>query len=115
MMEFEGYNERQQKEVEATKALFKYRRESMPLMYGDYRTLYADDDVYVFLRHYMGEWVVVALNIRAEARAVEVAMPEFIASEEAKVALSTQGATAALAEGKLTITVPKYGYVIIAK
>ena len=115
MMEFEGYNDYQQKELAATKALFKYRRESMPLMYGDYRTLYADDDVYVFLRHYMGQWAVVALNIRAEARAVEVAMPEFIAANEAKVALSTVGATAALAEGKLTITVPKYGYVIIAK
>ena len=114
MMEFEGYNDYQQKELAATKALFKYRRESMPLMYGDYRTLYADDDVYVFLRHYMGQWAVVALNIRAEARAVEVAMPEFIAANEAKVALSTVGATAALAEGKLTITVPKYGYVIIA-
>lgn len=115
MMEFESYNDYQQRELAATKALFKYRRESMPLMYGDYRTLYADDDVYVFLRHYMGEWNVVALNIRAEARAVEVAMPEFIAANEAKVALSTVGATAALAEGKLTITVPKYGYVIIAK
>ena len=42
-------------------------------------------------------------------------MPEFIAANEAKVALATVGATAALAEGKLTITVPKYGYVIIAK
>ena len=115
MMEFEGYNDRQLQELEATKALFKYRRASMPLMYGDYRTLYVDNDVYVFLRHYMGEWAIVALNVRAEARAVEVAMPEFIASEEARVALATDGATAALAEGKLTITVPKYGYVIVAK
>ena len=115
MMEFEGYNDRQLQELEATKALFKYRRASMPLMYGDYRTLYVDNDVYVFLRHYMGEWAIVALNVRAEARAVEVAMPEFIASEEARVALATVGATAALAEGKLTITVPKYGYVIVAK
>jgi glycosidase len=115
MMEFEGYNDRQLQELEATKALFKYRRSSMPLMYGDYRTLYVDNDVYVFLRHYMGEWAIVALNVRAEARAVEVAMPEFIASEEARVALATVGATAAFAEGKLTITVPKYGYVIVAK
>ena len=115
MMEFEGYNDHQLKELAATKALFKYRRESMPLMYGDYRTLYADDDVYVFLRHYMGEWVIVALNVRAEARNVEVAMPEFIAADGVKVALSNEGAEAALAEGKLSIIVPKYGYVIIAQ
>ena len=115
MMEFDGYNDNQLKELAATKALFKYRRESMPLMYGDYRTLYADDDVYVFLRHYMGEWVVVALNVRAEAREVEVAMPEFIAADAVKVALSNEGAEAKLAEGKLSINVPKYGYVIIAQ
>ena len=115
MMEFDGYNEFQQKELAATKAMFKYRRASMPLMYGDYRTLHVDDDVLVFLRHYMGQWAIVALNVRAEARAVEVAMPEFIAADEVKVALAVEGAEAALAEGKLSINVPKYGYLIIAE
>lgn len=115
MMEFESYNDYQQKELAATKALFKYRRESMPLMYGDYRTLYADDDVYVFLRHYMGEWAVVALNIRAEARVAEVELPEFIELTTANVALAVEGATAEVVDNRLSITVPKYGYVIIAK
>ena len=115
MMEFNNYNDYQQKELAATKALFKYRRSSMPLMYGDYRTLYVDDDVYVFLRHYMGEWVVVALNVRAEARTTEVAMPEFIEASEAKVALATEGGEAKFSDGKLSINVPKYGYVIITK
>ncbi len=115
MMEFDGYNDYQQKELAATKALFKYRRESMPLMYGDYRTLYVDNDVYVFLRHYMGQWNVVALNVRAEARSVEVAMPEFVDAATANVALASEGGEANLADGKLSINVPKYGYVIIAK
>ena len=115
MMEFDGYNDYQQKELAATKALFKYRRSSMPLMYGDYRTLYVDNDVYVFLRHYMGEWNVVALNVRAEARSVEVTMPEFVEAAEAKVALASEGGEAKMADGKLSISIPKYGYVIIAK
>ena len=115
MMEFESYNDYQQKELAATKALFKYRRESMPLMYGDYRTLYADDDVYVFLRHYMGEWAVVALNVRAEARVAEVELPEFIELTTANVALAVEGATAEVVDNRLSINVPKYGYVIIAK
>ena len=115
MMEFEGYNDYQQRELAATKALFKYRRESMPLMYGDYRTLYADDDVYVFLRHYMGEWAVVALNVRAEARVAEVELPEFIELTTANVALAVEGATAEVVDNRLSINVPKYGYVIIAK
>ena len=113
MMEFEGYNEFQQKEFAATKAMFKYRRASMPLMYGDYRTLYVNDDVFVFLRHYMGQWVVVALNIRPEAHTVEVAMPQFVGATGAEVALSAEGGEATLAGGNLSINIPAYGYVIV--
>ena len=115
MMEFEGYNEFQQKELAATKAMFKYRRASMPLMYGDYRTLHIDNDVLVFLRHYMGEWAVVALNIRPEARSVEVALPEFVEVATAEVALAAEGGEASLAEGKVSLNIPAYGYVIVNK
>ncbi len=115
MMTFEGYNDFQQKELAATKAMFKYRRASMPLMYGDYRTLHVDDDVLVFLRHYMGQWAVVALNIRPEARKVEVAMPEGFEAVSAEVALAAEGGEATLVEGKIGLTVPAYGYVIVNK
>lgn len=113
MMEFEGYNEFQQRELAATKAMFKYRRASMPLMYGDYRTLYVNDDVFVFLRHYMGQWVVVALNIRPEAHTVEVAMPAMVEATSVEVALSAEGGEATLAGGNLSINIPAYGYVIV--
>jgi hypothetical protein len=95
--------------------MFKYRRSSMPLMYGDYRTLHIDDDVLVFLRHYMGQWAVVALNIRPEARSVEVAMPDFVEAVSANVALAAEGGEAALADGKLALNIPAYGYVIVNK
>ncbi|MBO5805262.1 MAG: alpha-glucosidase C-terminal domain-containing protein [Tidjanibacter sp.] len=113
MMEFEGYNEFQQKELAATKAMFKYRRASMALMYGDYRTLYVDDDVYVFMRHYMGQWAVVALNVRPDARKVEVTLPEFVKATGADVALAAEGGKVSFADGNLTIDIPAYGYVIV--
>jgi glycosidase len=115
MMEFDGYNEYQQRELASTKALFKLRRSSMPLMYGDYRTLYVDDDVFVFMRHYMGEWVTVALNIRPEARKVEVTMPKEVEATSVEVALATDGGNATLGEGTLCFTIPAYGYVIANK
>ena len=87
----------------------------MPLMYGTYRTLYVDDDVYVFLRHYMGEWVVVALNVRPEARNVEVTLPESVEVESVNVALSAEGGEAALADGNIALTIPAYGYLIVNK
>ncbi len=113
MMEFEGYNEFQQKELAATKAMFKYRRASMALMYGDYRTLYVDDDVYVFMRHYMGQWAVVALNVRPDARKVEVTLPELVAATSADVALAAEGGKVSFADGNLSIDIPAYGYVIV--
>ena len=69
----------------------------------------------VFLRHYMGEWAVVALNIRPEARSVEVALPEFVEAASANVALSTEGGEAALVDGKVSLNIPAYGYVIVNK
>jgi hypothetical protein len=100
------------KEFEQTKALLKYRRGSMPLMYGDYRTLYVDDAVWVFVRHYMGEWVVVAINVRGAAAEVEVALPEFIDASNVGVAVGVEGAAVAAEGGVLKVSVPAYGYVI---
>ncbi len=115
MMTFDGYNDYQTKEVEATKALFKYRRSSMPLMYGDIRTLYVDDEVWAFVRHYMGEWVVVAFNVRGEARQCEVVLPEFIKAEAARVAVGAEGAEAKMVDGKISLNIPAYGYMIVSK
>ena len=116
MMMFEGYNDYQMKEYAQTKALMKYRRSSMPLMYGDYRTLYVDDTAWVFLRHYMGEWVVVAMNVRGEATTVNATLPAFVKCGSFEKAVATEGADVkCLGEGNLEVTLPAYGYVIVSK
>ena len=113
MMTFEGYNDYQMKEYAQTQALLKYRRSSMPMMYGDFRTLYVDDEAWVFLRHYMGEWAVVAMNVRGAEKSIEVELPDFVECEAVKVAIATEGANAQLTErGTIEIAVPAYGYVI---
>ena len=116
MMTFEGYNDYQLKEYAQTQALLKYRRGSMPLMYGDIRTLYVDDAAWVFLRHYMGEWVVVAMNVRGEATTVNATLPEFVKCGGLEKAVATEGAEVkCLGEGNLEIALPAYGYVIVSK
>ena len=116
MMTFEGYNDYQLKEYAQTQALLKYRRGSMPLMYGDIRTLYVDDAAWVFLRHYMGEWVVVAMNVRGEATTVEATLPAFVKCGGVEKAVATEGAEVkCLGEGNLEVTLPAYGYVIVSK
>ena len=116
MMTFEGYNDYQVKEYAQTKALMQYRRGSMPLMYGDYRTLYVDDAAWIFLRHYMGEWVVVAMNVRDEAKIINTSLPEFVECGGLEKAVATEGAEInCLGEGNLQVTLPAYGYVIVSK
>ena len=116
MMTFDGYNDYQVKEYAQTKALMQYRRGSMPLMYGDYRTLYVDDTTWVFLRHYMGDWEVVAMNVRGEARTVEATLPVFAKCGGLEKAVATEGAEAkCLGEGRIEISLPAYGYVIVSK
>ena len=117
MMAFEGYNDYQLKEYAQTKALMQHRRGSMPLMYGDYRTLYVDDTAWVFLRHYMGDWEVVAMNVRGEACVVEAELPEFVKCDGLEMVVASTGGVVAqcLGEGRMQITLPAYGYAIVSK
>lgn len=116
MMAFEGYNDYQLKEYAQTKALMHHRRNSMPLMYGDYLTLYADDHTWVFIRHYMGDWEVVAMNVRGDARTIEASLPKFAKCGNIKVAVATEGAAAkCMGEGNIEFTLPAYGYAIVTK
>ena len=116
MMTFQCESDYQIKQLEETKAILKVRRSSMPLMYGDLRTLYVDDAVWVFLRHYMGEWTLVALNIRYDAATVAVQLPEFAKCGNLEVAVATEGGEAkCLGEGRIELNIPARGYVIVNK
>ena len=116
MMTFECENDYQVREFEQTKALLHARRESMPLNYGDLRTLYVDDQAWVFVRHYMGDWTIVALNVRTDAKTIEVQLPSFVKCGEIKTAVATEGAAVkCLGDGKLEVTLPAYGYIIANK
>ena len=111
MMTFTCANDYQEREFEQTKALFHNRRSSMPLMYGDYRTLYVDDEAWVFLRHYMGDWVIVAINVRDEVKSITVELPPFAKCGNLATAVATDGAKVkCLGNGKIKVIVPAYGY-----
>ena len=116
MMRFEADNDYQAKEFAATRELLKERRSSMPLMYGDYRTLYSDDAAWVFLRHYMGEWTLVAMNVRGQECNVEVQLPSMAKCGDLSVAVATEGANVECkGEGKLSLIIPAYGYMVVNK
>ena len=70
MMRFDGLSVNEQWLLDQTEQLIRLRRSSMPLLYGDYKLLYADDKAMVFSRTYLGETVTVGLNNSPESVSV---------------------------------------------
>jgi len=75
MMQFDGYSEAEQAQKAMVRELIALRRGSMPLLYGDMKTLSLEGGCWVFAREYMGEYVVVALNNGAGAAEVACKLP----------------------------------------
>ena len=81
MMRFEEYNEKEMQQKALTQQLIRLRRSSMPLLYGDLKTLYADDDAWVFVRCYMGECTVVALNVSQHEKTIECGLGQELSGD----------------------------------
>ncbi len=75
MMRFDGYDEAEQAQRELTRELIALRRGSMPLLYGDLITLHTEGNCWVFVREYMGEYVVAAFNNGASACGASCTIP----------------------------------------
>ncbi len=113
MMRFEGYNEAEQAQFDTTARLVHLRRSSMPLLYGDMKTLYLSPDVWIYVRVYMGEWTLVALNTGYEERTVEVVLPTTLDSKQALQA--TFGKEFTKEQNHVTITLPPCEFEILTK
>lgn len=75
MMNFKEHNQREQVVKNKVSRLAKLRKENMALTYGDMIPLYADDDVMVFVRNYMGNVALVAINKSEQSQAVTIELP----------------------------------------
>lgn len=75
MMRFDGYNRFEQHNLDEVRRLARQRRSDIALQLGDYLPLYADDQVLVFLRTYLGDGVLVAVNRGDEPYSGTVTLP----------------------------------------
>ena len=88
----------------------------MPLNYGELRTLYVDAEAWVFIRHYMGDWTIVGINVRNTEKSITVELPAFAECGSLDTAVATEGAAVkCLGNGKIEVTLPAYGYIIANK
>lgn len=71
MMRFSGLTEDEQTMRNAVKQLIALRRSSMPLLYGEYLPLCADNDLLCFRRIYAGQELLVGINKGTTDKEVE--------------------------------------------
>lgn len=71
MMRFENLKQEEQKLHDITAKLLKFRRTSMPLIYGETEVLLADDTRFVLKRNYFGKQVYLAVNNAPKEQTVE--------------------------------------------
>ena len=74
-MQFEGLTDTEKAVLATTRSLAHMHNSLMPLIYGDYKLLYVDEDVLAYSRSYMGETVVAVLNKSKERRTVDISLP----------------------------------------
>lgn len=76
-MRFADYNNREEKLRETVKSLISLRKSSLPLIYGDLFPLSVSKDVFAYMRVYMGQYVLVALNKSDTNVTMELEFPFF--------------------------------------
>lgn len=91
--------------------LVKLRREHSALRYGDFQTLYADQNCFAYLRSDFNQRILIALNKSEQPQAVELALPGFYGIEKAKNLLS--GEEIAVSGGRLALAVPGIGWRVL--
>ena len=112
MMRFDGYNDDEQTQLDITRRLIALRRSYMPLIYGDMMTLALTEDVWVYMRVYMGEWVIAAVNTGGEQQDVACVLPEFI--DLAQPLMASFGNSYSMqTDGVLTLSIEPYGFEIL--
>jgi len=79
MMRFDGYNHFEQHNLDEVRRFALERRHNIALQFGDFLPLYCDDNTMVYLRTYMGQGVLVAINNADEAVDIDVTIPAGIA------------------------------------
>ncbi|MEZ5049370.1 MAG: alpha-amylase family glycosyl hydrolase [Saprospiraceae bacterium] len=72
MMRFNHWNSQEKELFEDTAQLLHFRRQSMPLMYGDMNFIDVGKDYMVFERNYLDQWVRVVINNGKEDLKIEL-------------------------------------------
>ncbi len=111
MMIFDGLNKDQKWLKQQASRLIHFRRSSLPLIYGDFKWLYTDDDMIVYSRSYFGKTVIVAINRARDYRIAPFRLPLRFSGEEFHKVIGSGEFD--LTGNCMTIILPELSYLIL--
>jgi len=80
MMKFDQLSPEEKQTKEITEKLVHLRRDKLPLTFGDYQLLLADQNTYAFIRTYFDKIAVVVFNKSPEPMTISVILPEWFSN-----------------------------------
>jgi glycosidase len=110
MMRFDSLNPYEKRTKELTRKLIHMRKNSMPLLYGDFMTIGVTDKTYIYLRSYFDEAVVIIFNKDRSSRKIDFILPEKYKEILLK---SNFGNTFTFEKGKVTLTLQGNSFEIL--
>jgi glycosidase len=103
MMRFEDWNEYEKDVFETVRRLTELRSNSLPLIYGEFETLYLTDKQYAYCRTYFDQCVLVVMNKSEMEEKITFTLPERFSQFDFK---SQFGSSAGLIDGTFEVSLP---------
>jgi cyclomaltodextrinase len=101
----------EKKTLQEVSKIIHLRNQHPALRYGDFQTLLADENVYVYLRSDLNERILVAINKSNEEQILDIDFPGIYNLHEAKDILS--GGKFVLKDSRLQLKINKMDYMIL--
>ncbi|MDP3830961.1 MAG: alpha-glucosidase C-terminal domain-containing protein, partial [Ignavibacteriaceae bacterium] len=93
------------------KIIVNTRKNISSLRHGDFKTLQADENLYVYIRSDLNDRVIVALNKSSLPQNIKISLPSFYSVESAEDIISKDKVE--VKNNELNLTIPAIGYKFI--
>lgn len=98
--------------LDETKKLTHLRQNNMALLYGDTKVLFSDENVLVFMRNYMNNTIITAINAGESVEKVEVQLPRIQSYQGLKAQF---GQSFSLKNNQLTLQLKGNSFEVLVK
>ena len=110
MMKFDSLTSLEKQMKEITSKVIHLRKNSLPLLYGDFTTLEVSDKTYIYIRSYFDQIVVVIFNKDRSSRKIDFTLP--VRYHETQL-MNNFGNTFTFEKGKIILTLKGNSFEIL--